>query len=225
MKKFALAICILAIAALPVYAFAANSDSPAAKAVRGFFRIDAQSLTEKQKADMVDSFVKVMEAQKEAVKKMIENGAIAKEKGEALIARIDMEIEYYKKYGMAAKGRLFDPSALSEEQKADMLNSFIKIMEARKDAIRKMAENGTIGKEQGEAIIAKIDEQIKYWQENGFTCGKGWQRIFNGERGMDIFNGAKGRRGMGQWKMRWNMQKGACPTPGEPVPETRGMSL
>ena len=225
MKKLVLAICILAVVAVPVCVFAADSGSSAAKAIRGFFKFDVQSLTEKQKADMVDSFVKVMEARKEAVKKMTENGAIAKEQGEAMVARIDMEIEYYKKYGLASRGRLFDPSALTEEQKADMLNSFIKVMEAKKDAIRKMMENGTIDKEQGESMISGIDEQIKYHQENGFTSGKGWQGIFNGGRSKDIFGGAKGRGGMGQWKMRGNIRNGTYPKPYEPTPEAQGMSL
>lgn len=61
-----------------------------------------------------------------------------------------------------------DTSKLSKQQKDDMLNSWKKVMEAKKDAINDMVDNKIITKEKASEVIDQIDEMIKYHEENGF---------------------------------------------------------
>lgn len=77
-----------------------------------------------------------------------------------------------------------DTSKLTDKQKSDLDNSIDKMTELQKDtaqkmadlkkeAINKMVENGSMTKEQGDAAIKKIDEQLKLSQEKGFGKGFG----------------------------------------------------
>lgn len=86
-----------------------------------------------------------------------------------------------------------DTSKLTDKQKSDLDDSLDKMTELQKDtaqkmadlkkeAINKMVENGSMTKEQGDAAIKKIDEQLKLSQEKVF--GKGF--------GMDFGMGKKG---------------------------------
>lgn len=52
-------------------------------------KFDTSKLTDKQKADLKESLLKIAELQKELVNKMVANGAIPKEKGDRIIQRID----------------------------------------------------------------------------------------------------------------------------------------
>lgn len=91
--------------------------------------------------------------------------------------------------------RLFcgiDTSKLTDTQKTDMLDSFKKVMEAKKDAVEKMVANKTITKAQGDAYIKSIDDMIKYRVDNGFATGTGTGMMNgNGRRG----NGGNGGNG------------------------------
>ena len=68
-----------------------------------------------------------------------------------------------------------DTTNLNSQQKDDLLASFKDVMAARKAAIQKMVENGTITKEDGAAATDRIDQMIKYREQNGFNgnCGIG----------------------------------------------------
>ena len=77
-----------------------------------------------------------------------------------------------------------DTSKLTDQQKSDLTDSYNEMMNLRKDSIKKMVENGTITKDQGDAAIKQIDDMIKYRQENGFTGGMGMGCGFGGGRGM-----------------------------------------
>lgn len=47
-------------------------------------------------------------------------------------------------------------------------------MEEKKAAVDKMVTDGAITKEQGDAAKKRIDDMIKYRQENGFNGGCGF---------------------------------------------------
>jgi len=66
-----------------------------------------------------------------------------------------------------------DSSKLTDQQKADLLNAFKKMMDVRKDIIKKAVQDGTLTKEQGDAYLKRIDDMIKYREENGFGSGFG----------------------------------------------------
>ena len=61
-----------------------------------------------------------------------------------------------------------DYGKLTDQQKQDMVNSMRSILQARRLAIVKMMENKTITKEQGEAMLSKIDARINYLNQHGF---------------------------------------------------------
>lgn len=89
--------------------------------------------------------------------------------------------------------RLFcgiDTTKLSDTQKADMLTSWKKMMEVKKDAVNTMVANKTITAAEGAAYIKSIDDLIKYRTENGFTTGYG--RMGGNGNGNGMMNG-KGR--------------------------------
>lgn len=86
-----------------------------------------------------------------------------------------------------------DSSQLTTQQKADLLSSFKSVMSARKAAIGKAVQDGTITKEQGVATTNRIDAMIKYREENGFngSCGKGAGGSGGGCYGAGNCNGAR----------------------------------
>ena len=76
-----------------------------------------------------------------------------------------------------------DFSKLTDQQKADLTDSFNQMMDLRKETINKMVADGAITKEQGDASIKYIDDMIKYRTENGFTGGYGFRGMGKGYRG------------------------------------------
>ena len=104
MKKLLIIGGLVAALAIPFTAFAATSDSQPAKAVRGFFGIDASKLTEQQKADLESYDKKIHELQKEKINKMIENGTVTKEQGESAIKRMDEMEKFRQENGITSPG-------------------------------------------------------------------------------------------------------------------------
>ena len=88
-----------------------------------------------------------------------------------------------------------DTSNLTTAQKTDMMNSWKNVMEAKKDSVKKMVENKTITKAEGDATLKSIDEMIKYRTENGFGTGLG-----NGN-GYGMMNGYGNGNGDGNGMM------------------------
>lgn len=66
-----------------------------------------------------------------------------------------------------------DTSKLTDEQKSDLNDQFEKMMDLRKQSVQTMVDNGTITKEQGDAVIKNFEEMAKYRQENGIVGGFG----------------------------------------------------
>ncbi|NLI91773.1 MAG: YckD family protein [Peptococcaceae bacterium] len=75
-----------------------------------------------------------------------------------------------------------DTSNLTDQQKADLNTQFQKMVDLRKETINKMVADGAITKAQGDAAIQRMDDMVKYRQENGFTGRMG--RGFGGGFGM-----------------------------------------
>ena len=98
-KKLLIVIAIIAVLAIPTAAFAASSDTPAAQAIRGFCGIDTSKLTDQQKADLNDQFQKMIDLRKESINKMVADGAITKEQGDAAIKNIDDMAKYRQENG------------------------------------------------------------------------------------------------------------------------------
>lgn len=168
-KKLILLFSLFAAVAIPASVFAATSDTSVAKSVRGFFGIDASKLTDDQKADVSTYSKKMADLQKEFINKMVENGSMTKEQGDAEIERIDEALQNGKvdgltggfnrggKKGEAGMARI-DTSKLTDEQKKDLTESSQKMAALQKELIGKMVANGLMTKEQGDAVIKKVDE-------------------------------------------------------------------
>jgi hypothetical protein len=101
MKKILIVITIVAALAIPVTAFAANSNSPAAANIRSFcgIGINASNLTEQQRADLTASINKMFDLKKETINKMIQDGTITKEQGELALNRLEDMIKYHNVNG------------------------------------------------------------------------------------------------------------------------------
>lgn len=97
-KTLGILVVVLALA-FPITTFAATSNAPAARAFRGFCGIDTSKLNTQQKSDMLDSFKNEMAAKKNTISKMVQNGTIAKEQGDAAINRIDEMTKYRQQNG------------------------------------------------------------------------------------------------------------------------------
>lgn len=99
MKKLLIVIGLIVALAVPLTAFAATSDAPAAQTFRSWCGIDFSKLTDQQKTDLNDSFNKMMDLRKESINKMVENGAITKDQGDAAIKNINDMIKYRQENG------------------------------------------------------------------------------------------------------------------------------
>lgn len=201
MRKKPVLIILAAIVALliPLSVFAATSDTAAAKSIRGFFGLDFSKLTDKQKTDVTDYQKKLAELQKEFVNKMIANGSITKEQGDAEIKRIDDLLKNggtngfipgfgfgkggsFGDRGMRGEYGLFgiDTSKLTDKQKADIINYYKKMAEAGKALISNLVASDFLTKEKGDSIKASIDAVISEIQKNGFTGTNDSVRKFGG---------------------------------------------
>ncbi len=187
-KKLLLIITLAVVLILPFSVFAATSDTPAAKAVRGFFGIDISTLSDEQKADVKDYSQKMADLQKEFINKMVTNGTMTKEQGDAAVKRIDEVLEnsggtaFLPGFGTGRKvrkgqGGLFlggiDPSTLTGQQKADLTDSFKKAADLHKEYVNKAVASGMLTKEQGDAALKRIDEASANLQADGMYRGFG----------------------------------------------------
>lgn len=105
MKKILIVLCVMVAIAIPVTAFAATSDTPVAQVIRGFCGIDTSTLTEQQKDDLNDQFQEMIELRKETINKMVTNGTITNEQGDAAIKQIDDMATYRQDNGFTG-GRM-----------------------------------------------------------------------------------------------------------------------
>jgi polyhydroxyalkanoate synthesis regulator phasin len=178
---------------------ASAADTSTAKAIRGFFGFDTSKLTDTQKNDLMDSYKKMAEVQKEAVNKMVANGAMTKEQGDAAIKSIDESFKnieengFTKGFGMGKGGFRFfgigkSAPQLTDQQKADLKEFQNKMAELQKKAVSSMVSNGALTKEQGDTAIKNIEDTNQKYENTGNTKGfdmmKGYFGIF-GIKGLD----------------------------------------
>lgn len=101
MKKVFLILAVVIAVTVPVAAFAATSDSPAAAGIRSFcgIGINTSNLTDKQKADIDESYNKMIELRKETINKMVKDGLLTKEQGNLELKRLDDMVKYHNENG------------------------------------------------------------------------------------------------------------------------------
>lgn len=99
MKKLFIVLSLVLAISVPLTAFAATSDTPVAQTFRSWCGIDFSKLTDQQKTDLDDSFNAMMDLRKESINKMVDNGSITKEQGDAAIKSIDDMIKYRQENG------------------------------------------------------------------------------------------------------------------------------
>lgn len=199
-KKLLVTMAIVTALTAPFSVYAATADSSVAKTVRGFFRIDTAKLNEVQKADAGKYTQKLADLQKEFIGKMVENGTITKEQGDAEIQRIEAakangDINSFLD-GRGGKGHGgpgmrggigmagLDMSKLTDQQKADLKAAQQKMLDLQKEYIGKMVANGLLTKEQGDAATKKLGELALDSENVCIMPGKGGFGLF-GLRGMD----------------------------------------
>ncbi|MCX7921759.1 MAG: YckD family protein [Clostridia bacterium] len=201
--KILITTAIVVASVIPFTVFAATSDAPAAKTVRGFFHMDTSKLTEQQKSELKEYFKKMVILQKETVNKMVSNGSLTKEQGDAFIKKIDAISTAFDEKGFAkglgmGKGHFgflgingIDVTKLTAQQKADLQSSLTKMADLQKEIVNKTVSYGLLTKEQGDASIKRIDEMTKNIIENGFPKGmekgrgKGGFHSFEGKKEID----------------------------------------
>lgn len=158
--------------------------------------LDTSKLTDQQKADLKDTYSKMIELQKEAVNKMIANGSITKEQGDTVIKKIDEMAKsldangFPKAFAIGRGGFDFlgikglNTSKLTEQQKADLKDSFNKMADLQKENINKMVADTLITKEQGDAAIKGIEEMVNNFDTNGLMGEPGiGKKGFEGHKG------------------------------------------
>lgn len=187
-RKLTLAIALVAAVTLPASVFAATSGTGVAKSVRGFFGLDTSKLTDAQKADVSTYNQKMADLQKEYINKMVENGSMTKEQGDAAIKKIEENLKNGKvegitggfgregKKGEAGMDRI-DTSKLTEAQKAELTGIAKEMATLQKEVITKMVTDGLLTKAQGETATKKTDELAAnlnmFCGMKGMAMGKG----------------------------------------------------
>lgn len=185
-KKILIILSVAMALIVPATVFAAASDAPAAKVIRGFFGIDMSKLTDKQKSDVDDYVNRMAQLQKEFIDKMVENGALSQEQGVIEKQRVDGLLKdggngllpgFGKMFRMDKGGAGFggrgmpckpkeigkiDFSKLTAQQKNELDAIYKKMADLQKDLVGKMVSSKILTEEQGIAAIKKIDEHAGF---------------------------------------------------------------
>jgi hypothetical protein len=103
MRKALLIIAIVVLALVPVAAFALIATTPARTAAAAADKAPAvkQELTEQQRADLEESFQKMIELRKETINTMVQNGLMTEEQGKLALERLDQMAERIAENGYA----------------------------------------------------------------------------------------------------------------------------
>ena len=88
-------------------------------------------------------------------------------------------------------------SNLTDNQKADLDESYKKNIELRKETINKMVQDGLLTKEQGDLELKSLEDMVKYHTENGYGSGMMGSQMMNGYGyGKGMMGGNGGNRMM-----------------------------
>lgn len=196
-SRFIAALVTAGLLMIPFSVFAATSDSETAKTVRSFFKIDTSKLNARQKSDAASYSKKIADLQKEFVDKMVQNGTMTKEDGDAAKKRIDdaykSSAENNRIYGLGAGGGgfrnfdqkgdsgkiIFDASKLTDQQKADIEATVGKIDELNRAFIDTAVNDGLLTKAEGDDLKSRLDA-VKKDGKGKFAgpAGRGWSGLF-----------------------------------------------
>lgn len=187
-SKVIVGISIALVLMFPFSVFAATSDNTAAKSIRGFLGIDTSKLTEKQKADVKDYSKKLTDLKQDFINRMVENGALTKEQGDAAAEKVKDAIKRSEAEGRVpgfgkglVKGELkkgmVDTSKLTDAQKAELKQIYSKIADEEKSMISKLVLAGVLTSEQGTEACRRIDEHFNNASENWDFKGLMFGRI------------------------------------------------
>lgn len=186
-RKLMIILAVIIALAIPFSVFAATSNTPAAKSVRSFFGIDPSKLTDKQKADILDFNKKMADLQKDFINRMVADGVITKQQGDAAIKRIDDMLNNANKnsvpyiFGVGRKGfgrggfgpGKIDTSKLTQQQKTELIAIYKEMADLQKDLVNNLVSEGLLTKTQGTNAINKIDNMINNMEKNGLANCKG----------------------------------------------------
>lgn len=157
--------------------------------------LDTSKLTDAQKADLMDSYKKMADLQKELINKMVSDGLMTQEQGDASLKKVDeilatiQQNGSFRGFGIMMGGFGFfgekgmNSSKLTDQQKADLQDFSNKMSELQKELINKMVASGAMTQEQGDAAIQRIDNAAAYPKEKGMPNGKGMGRERFGKSG------------------------------------------
>lgn len=87
MKKALLIVAIVALALVPVGAYALIVHSPAR--TNAVLQTNRQDLTEQRQADLKDSWQQMIEARKASIEKMVQDGLLSEDQGRLALERLD----------------------------------------------------------------------------------------------------------------------------------------
>lgn len=180
-RKILTVLAIVTALAIPASVFAATSNTPVPKAIRSFLGIDTSKLTDTQKAAVTDYTQKAASLQKDFINKMVANGSMTKEQGDAQIAKIDDAVKngtfspggWGGKFGKKGDGGQFglegiDLSKLTDAQKADLTASNSKITNLQKNLVDTLVSDSLITKTQGDTAKTNIDNKAKNQNQKEF---------------------------------------------------------
>lgn len=195
-KKLLLVLAVIVILTVSGTVIALASNTNTVDNIKSFFGVSTANLTAQQKADINDSISqmaqqqkenaqKMADLQKQAINKMVADGAMTKVQGDAAIKKIDDQLAKmeqngsYKGWGIGMGEGSFgfqgnnklDLSKLTDAQKADLKTSLSSIADTEKQAVEKMAADGAITKDQGDAASKNIDNMVNNFDNNGTLPG------------------------------------------------------
>jgi len=70
-------------------------------------------------------------------------------------------------------GYTYSRQELTQQQEADLQESYQQMIDLRKETINKMVQDGLLTEEQGQQALEQLDEMADYHAENGYAFGYG----------------------------------------------------
>lgn len=105
MRKTLLIIALVVLLLVPIVAFAVTSNTPATvpqRVSRGY-AAQQPDLTDQQEADLLASYQQMLALRKETVTKMVQDGLLTEEQGNAELQRLDELAAYAQENGVPAR--------------------------------------------------------------------------------------------------------------------------
>jgi hypothetical protein len=175
-RKLIITLAVVVSITIPATVFAATSSTTTitVKSISGFFgfRVDTSKLTDAQKAEVSTYTQKLANLQKEFINKMVSNGTLTKEQGTEAIKRIDNalakgmfspDITGGKGHRRKIDGELnkfrINQTTLTDKQKADFKETYIKMIDNKKQLINNLVAANLITKVQGNNETKRIERQ------------------------------------------------------------------